>query len=128
MELILNEILEKISHFHLNILFILGGAFVGLDKVIGDRTGKKGMGFGAEVGNKKEEECVMWALDSFYEWPLKDRGYPVRVDIGVVYNLSKLKVVEHRYVGRESEIKRDGFVFKHPQKKNDAILGIIKIL
>jgi ATP-dependent Clp protease ATP-binding subunit ClpX len=41
-----------------NILFILGGAFVGLEKVIGDRTGKKGMGFGADVSSAKEKEDV----------------------------------------------------------------------
>ncbi|MGB4593972.1 MAG: ATP-dependent Clp protease ATP-binding subunit ClpX [Coriobacteriia bacterium] len=32
-----------------NILFILGGAFVGLEKIIADRVGKKGVGFGAEL-------------------------------------------------------------------------------
>jgi ATP-dependent Clp protease ATP-binding subunit ClpX len=32
-----------------NVLFILGGAFVGLEKIIGDRVGKKGLGFGAEL-------------------------------------------------------------------------------
>ncbi len=37
-----------------NILFILGGAYVGLDKIIEQRTGEKGMGFGAEVRTKDE--------------------------------------------------------------------------
>ncbi len=32
-----------------NVLFILGGAFVGLEKIIADRIGKKGVGFGAEI-------------------------------------------------------------------------------
>ena len=32
-----------------NILFILGGAFVGLEKIIADRIGKKGVGFAAEL-------------------------------------------------------------------------------
>ena len=32
-----------------NILFICGGAFVGLDRVIKKRTGTKSMGFGAKV-------------------------------------------------------------------------------
>ncbi|NLG10142.1 MAG: ATP-dependent Clp protease ATP-binding subunit ClpX [Coriobacteriaceae bacterium] len=32
-----------------NILFILGGAFVGLDKIVAERIGKKGIGFGAEI-------------------------------------------------------------------------------
>jgi ATP-dependent Clp protease ATP-binding subunit ClpX len=37
-----------------NILFILGGAFDGLDKVISQRVGKKSMGFGATVESKQE--------------------------------------------------------------------------
>ncbi len=32
-----------------NVLFILGGAFVGLEKIIADRIGKKGVGFGADL-------------------------------------------------------------------------------
>ncbi len=32
-----------------NILFILGGAFAGMDKIIRDRIGQKSMGFGAEI-------------------------------------------------------------------------------
>lgn len=35
-----------------NILFICGGAFDGIDKIIQNRTGKKTMGFGAEVVSK----------------------------------------------------------------------------
>ncbi|MDO4766303.1 MAG: ATP-dependent Clp protease ATP-binding subunit ClpX [Eubacteriales bacterium] len=38
-----------------NILFIIAGAFDGLEKVIEKRTGKKGMGFGAEIKGKSEE-------------------------------------------------------------------------
>ncbi|MBT9546989.1 MAG: ATP-dependent protease ATP-binding subunit ClpX [Candidatus Sericytochromatia bacterium] len=39
-----------------HILFILGGAFVGLDKVIGARVGQKNIGFGAEVSNRKNKD------------------------------------------------------------------------
>ncbi|MCK4706682.1 MAG: ATP-dependent Clp protease ATP-binding subunit ClpX [Gammaproteobacteria bacterium] len=38
-----------------NILFICGGAFAGLDKVIRDRTEKGGIGFSAEVRSKDTE-------------------------------------------------------------------------
>lgn len=38
-----------------NILFICGGAFDGLEKIIEARIGKKAMGFGAEVTSKKEQ-------------------------------------------------------------------------
>jgi len=38
-----------------NILFICGGAFDGIEKIIGNRVGKKGLGFGAEITEKKSE-------------------------------------------------------------------------
>jgi ATP-dependent Clp protease ATP-binding subunit ClpX len=38
-----------------NILFICGGAFVGLDDIVGQRLGKKTLGFGAEVISSKEK-------------------------------------------------------------------------
>lgn len=37
-----------------NILFIVGGAFDGIEKIIQNRTGKKVMGFGAEVRKKRD--------------------------------------------------------------------------
>ena len=39
-----------------NILFILGGAFVGLDKIIEQRTAEHSMGFGSNVGQLSPEE------------------------------------------------------------------------
>jgi ATP-dependent Clp protease ATP-binding subunit ClpX len=39
-----------------NILFICGGAFVGLDKVVSRRIGKKSLGF--RTGNEKEKEML----------------------------------------------------------------------
>ena len=39
-----------------NVLFIVGGAFDGIDKIIEERTGKKTMGFGADIQSKKEKE------------------------------------------------------------------------
>ena len=41
-----------------NILFICGGAFAGLDKVIRDRSEKGGIGFAAEVHSKDERRNV----------------------------------------------------------------------
>ena len=41
-----------------NILFIVGGAFAGLDKVIKDRTEKGGIGFSAQVTSKDESKNV----------------------------------------------------------------------
>lgn len=39
-----------------NILFIVGGAFDGVDKIIENRIGKKNMGFGADVPSKKRTD------------------------------------------------------------------------
>ena len=39
-----------------NILFICGGAFEGLERIIKDRVGKKAIGFGAQIESKKELE------------------------------------------------------------------------
>ncbi|MCZ6779904.1 MAG: ATP-dependent Clp protease ATP-binding subunit ClpX [Acidobacteriota bacterium] len=41
-----------------NILFICGGAFVGLEKVIEQRTGQKTMGFKANVRGKKDRRMI----------------------------------------------------------------------
>src|SRR5574337_644579 len=39
-----------------DVLFICGGAFVGLDKIIESRVGKSGMGFGAEIRSREERQ------------------------------------------------------------------------
>ena len=39
-----------------NILFICGGAFDGLDKIIEKRTNRKSMGFGADIGDNSERD------------------------------------------------------------------------
>ena len=41
-----------------NILFICGGAFAGLDKIIRDRSDKSGIGFTAEVRSSEDEQNV----------------------------------------------------------------------
>src|SRR5947199_2985267 len=41
-----------------DILFICGGAFDGLEKIIESRVGKKGIGFGAELRGKHDVEAV----------------------------------------------------------------------
>lgn len=39
-----------------NILFICGGAFAGLEGIVGSRVGKKSLGFGADVKTKEEQK------------------------------------------------------------------------
>lgn len=41
-----------------NVLFIVAGAFAGLEKVVQERVGKKGLGFGADVHSKSDIDEV----------------------------------------------------------------------
>lgn len=45
-----------------NILFICGGAFAGLEKVIMDRSDKSGIGFNAQVRSKKDKKALSEAI------------------------------------------------------------------
>lgn len=49
---------ENIKIDTTNILFICGGAFVGLDKIISERTGATSLGFGANIKNKEETQST----------------------------------------------------------------------
>ena len=46
-----------------NILFICGGAFVGLDRIIGERTGRRTIGYGADEADKTPKDAELEALD-----------------------------------------------------------------
>jgi ATP-dependent Clp protease ATP-binding subunit ClpX len=41
-----------------NILFICGGAFAGLEQVVEQRLGRRGVGFGAEVANSQDKDLA----------------------------------------------------------------------
>lgn len=47
-----------------NILFIVGGAFAGLDKVIKDRTDKSGIGFAADVKSADDSKSIGEVLEA----------------------------------------------------------------
>jgi len=49
---------EFISLDTTNILFIVAGAFAGLESIVQARVGKKGIGFGAEIRNKEDETDI----------------------------------------------------------------------
>ncbi len=46
-----------------NILFIFGGAFVGLDKIISKRANAASLGFGGEIVSKTEKDTSQWFKD-----------------------------------------------------------------
>ena len=51
---------QELIHINTNnILFICAGAFVGLDKIVAERIGKRGVGFSGELGSKVEEATDM---------------------------------------------------------------------
>lgn len=81
--------------------------------------------FPAEV--TPELELGWQVIYGFYHSAIGVHGRPTRIDILTVYDAEQLEVVEHQYEGRD-DIKRDGFVFKDPKKKNKAVLGIIKLI
>ncbi|MBD8505685.1 ATP-dependent Clp protease ATP-binding subunit ClpX [Hoyosella sp. G463] len=41
-----------------NVLFIVAGAFAGLEKIVADRVGKRGIGFGSEVRSKTDVDTA----------------------------------------------------------------------
>ncbi|HVX48071.1 MAG TPA: hypothetical protein VHA05_01810 [Candidatus Saccharimonadales bacterium] len=63
----------------------------------------------------------------FYHGSKEIHGEPVRIDILTIYDATQLKAVVHQYEGRD-DIKRDGYIFKNPDNKAAALLGIIKIV
>lgn len=67
------------------------------------------------------------AVWGFYYSSKAIHGYPMRIDVVTVYDATEMNQVTHRYEGRE-DIKDDGYSFKDPDNKPDALLGIIKLL
>jgi ATP-dependent Clp protease ATP-binding subunit ClpX len=49
---------EFIQIYTNNVLFIVAGAFAGLETIVGERTGKKGIGFGSPLKEKTDETNV----------------------------------------------------------------------
>ncbi|MEQ7124932.1 hypothetical protein ABN034_10455 [Actinopolymorpha sp. B11F2] len=70
---------------------------------------------------------LFWGLSwGFYHGPVSIGNKPVRIDILIIYDATRLKAVLHQYEGRTDK-KRDGFVFRDPARKQEALLGIVKI-
>ncbi|MFY9588928.1 MAG: ATP-dependent Clp protease ATP-binding subunit ClpX, partial [Actinomycetota bacterium] len=76
-----------------NILFICGGAFAGLEKLIEDRTGRKGVGFGADIRRPEEKDLGVVLSSTMPEDLLKFGLIPEFVGrlpvVSFVHNLDK---------------------------------------
>jgi ATP-dependent Clp protease ATP-binding subunit ClpX len=99
-----------------NILFICGGAFVGLDSIIEQRIGKKAMGFKAEV-KKKSEKNIQETLEQVQPADLIKYGLipefvgrlPV---VGVLGELDKSALVKILTEPRNALIKQYQRIFE----------------
>jgi ATP-dependent Clp protease ATP-binding subunit ClpX len=81
-----------------NILFICGGAFAGLEKLIEDRTGRKGVGFGADIRRPEEKDLGQVLASVMPEDLLKFGLIPEFVGrlpvVSFVHNLDKDALVQ----------------------------------
>lgn len=65
------------------------------------------------------------ALKDFYEGAIHDRGYSLRIDLVVIYDLNLLESIPIQYV---NGVGKDAYKFRKPNQKEDAVLGFIKLL
>jgi ATP-dependent Clp protease ATP-binding subunit ClpX len=98
-----------------NILFICGGAFAGLEKVIGNRTEASGIGFGASVKSKKERALT----DVFLEVEPEDL-----IKFGLIPEL----VGRMPVVATLGELTEDALVQILTEPKNALIKQYAKLL
>jgi len=81
-----------------NILFICGGAFAGLERLIEDRTGRKGVGFGADIRRPEEKDLGQVLASVMPEDLLKFGLIPEFVGrlpvVSFVHNLDKDALVQ----------------------------------
>lgn len=115
-----------------NILFIVGGAFDGIDKIIEKRTQKSSIGFGAEIQSKHEKNVGQLLKDILPGDLLKFGLIPEfvgRVPIVVTLNsLDKEALVEILLKPKNSLVKQYQKLFEMDQVKleftEDSLLAI----
>jgi ATP-dependent Clp protease ATP-binding subunit ClpX len=74
-----------------NVLFIVAGAFAGLEKIIQDRVGKRGLGFGAEIRSKVDVDTADFFGDTMPEDLIKFGLIPEFIGrLPVVANVTNL--------------------------------------
>jgi ATP-dependent Clp protease ATP-binding subunit ClpX len=114
------------------ILFICGGAFVGIDKIIKSRTEAKSVGFHANIDNKEDDKAVYKDLNT--KDLIKFGLIPEFVGrFGLIINVEELdeeQLVEILEKTKNSPIKQYQYMFKLDNIKldfeKDALLEIAK--
>src|SRR5690606_18244574 len=93
-----------------NVLFIVAGAFAGLEKIVEDRVGKHSMGFGAELRSKTEVSTADHFADVMPEDLIKYGLIPEFIGrlptVASVTNLDKESLVQILTEPRNALIKQ----------------------
>jgi len=93
-----------------NVLFIVAGAFAGLDRIIQDRIGKRGLGFGAEIRSKAEIDTTDFYSDTMPEDLIKFGLIPEFIGrlpvVASVTNLDKPSLVQILTAPRNALVKQ----------------------
>jgi ATP-dependent Clp protease ATP-binding subunit ClpX len=93
-----------------NVLFIVAGAFAGLDRIIQERVGKRGLGFGAEIRSKAEIDTQDFFADTMPEDLIKFGLIPEFIGrlpvVASVTNLDKVSLVQILTEPRNALVKQ----------------------
>ncbi|HEY3753877.1 MAG TPA: ATP-dependent Clp protease ATP-binding subunit ClpX [Pseudonocardiaceae bacterium] len=93
-----------------NVLFIVAGAFAGLDRIIQERVGKRGLGFGAEIRSKAEIDTQDFFADTMPEDLIKFGLIPEFIGrlpvVASVTNLDKTSLVQILTEPRNALVKQ----------------------
>ena len=93
-----------------NVLFIVAGAFAGLEQIINERVGKRGLGFGAEIRTKREIEDSDVFSDTMPEDLIKFGLIPEFIGrlpvVASVSNLDKPSLVQILTTPRNALVKQ----------------------
>ncbi|MCA1654880.1 MAG: ATP-dependent Clp protease ATP-binding subunit ClpX [Pseudonocardiaceae bacterium] len=93
-----------------NVLFIVAGAFAGLEKIIQDRVGKRGLGFGAEIRSKADIDNADFFSDTMPEDLIKFGLIPEFIGrlpvVASVTNLDKPSLVQILTAPRNALVKQ----------------------
>jgi ATP-dependent Clp protease ATP-binding subunit ClpX len=93
-----------------NVLFIVAGAFAGLEKIVQDRVGKRGLGFGAEIRSKADFDTADFFSDTMPEDLIKFGLIPEFIGrlpvVASVTNLDKVSLVQILTAPRNALVKQ----------------------
>ena len=81
--------------------------------------------YGEPVKITKDTTVMSQAIWEMHHSAIGDRGFGVHIDLVLIYDIEQLDMVMNLYRHHPTS---DGFVFKDPENKQAALLGVIKIL